>query len=47
MAKKNKEDYRLQNEKFLETIALEEGVKGLRGGIYYKVIEESLRYCFL
>ena len=41
MAKKNKEDYRLQNEKYLETIATEEGVNALRGGIYYKVIEEG------
>jgi peptidylprolyl isomerase len=41
MAKKNKEEYRLQNEKFIEDIALEEGVKGLRGGILYKVLEEG------
>ena len=41
MAKKNKEEYRLQNEKFLEDIAQEEGVKGLRGGILYKVLEEG------
>lgn len=41
MAKKEKDDYRLQNEKFLEDIATEAGVRGLRGGIYYKVIEEG------
>lgn len=41
MAKKEKDDYRLQNEKFLEDIANEEGVRGLRGGVYYKVIEEG------
>jgi peptidylprolyl isomerase len=41
MAKKNKEEYRLQNEKFLEDIAQTEGVKGLRGGVYYKVLEEG------
>ena len=41
MAKKNKEEYRIQNEKFLEDIAQQEGVKGLRGGVYYKVLEEG------
>ena len=41
MAKKNKEEYRLQNEKFLEDIAQQEGVKGLRGDIFYKVLEEG------
>ena len=41
MAKKNKEEYRLQNEKFLEDKAQTEGVKGLRGGVYYKVLEEG------
>lgn len=41
MAKKNKEEYRLQNEKFLEDIAQQESVKGLRGGIFYKVLEEG------
>lgn len=41
MAKKGKEEYRLQNEKFLEEIAVKEGVKGLRGGVYYKVLEEG------
>lgn len=41
MAKKNKEEYRLQNEAFLESVVQEEGVKGLRGGIFYKVIEEG------
>ena len=42
MAKKNKEEYRLRNEKFLEDIALAEGVKSLRGGVFYKVLEEGL-----
>lgn len=41
MAKKNKEEYRLRNEKFLEDIALAEGVKSLRGGVFYKVLEEG------
>ena len=41
MAKKNKEAYRKENEEFIEKIALEEGVKGLRGGVLYKVIEEG------
>lgn len=41
MAKGNKEEYRLQNEKFMETVASEEGIQGLRGGILYKVIEEG------
>lgn len=41
MAKKEKDAYRLQNEEFLETIALEEGVRSLRGGIFYKVLEEG------
>lgn len=41
MAKKNKEEYRIANEKFIESVAQEEGVKGLRGGILYKVIEEG------
>ena len=41
MAKKNKEAYRKENEEFIEKIALEEGVKWLRGGVLYKVIEEG------
>lgn len=41
MAKGNKEEYRLQNEMFLETIAREEGVYALRGGIHYKIIEKG------
>lgn len=41
MAKGNKEEYRLQNEMFLETIAREEGVYASRGGIYYKIIEKG------
>lgn len=41
MAKGNKEEYRLENEKFMKTIAQEEGVYGLRGGIYYKIIEKG------
>lgn len=41
MAKKGKEEYRLQNEQFLLDIATEEGIKSLRGGILYKVLEEG------
>lgn len=41
MTKKNKEEYRLENEKFLESIIKEEGINGLRGGIFYKIIEEG------
>ena len=41
MAKGNKEAYRLENEKFIETIAQEEGVYGLRGGRYYKIKEKG------
>ena len=41
MAKKGKDEYRLLNEQFLLDIATEEGIKGLRGGILYKVLEEG------
>lgn len=41
MAKGNKEEYHLQNERFLEAVAHEEGVKSLRGGVLYKIIEEG------
>lgn len=39
MAKDKKEAYRLQNERFLEDIAREEGVNALRAGVLYKVLE--------
>ena len=41
MAKKGKEEDRLLNEQFLLDIATEEGIKSLRGGILYKVLEEG------
>lgn len=41
MAKNNKEEYRLKNEKFMDTMAQEDGVRSLRGGILYKIIEEG------
>ena len=41
MAKNNKEEYRLKNEKFMETMAQKEGISRLRGGILYKIIEEG------
>ena len=41
MAKKNKEEYRLKNEKFMEDIAQAEGVKSLRGGVMYKILEDG------
>lgn len=41
MAKKGKEEYRLLNEQFLLDIATEEGIKSLRGGILYKVLDEG------
>lgn len=41
MAKKNKEEYRLQNERFINDMALVEGVKELRGGVLYKVLEDG------
>ena len=43
MAKKNKEEYRLQNERFINDMALAEGVKELRGGVLYKVLEDGHR----
>lgn len=39
MARDKKETYRLQNERFLETISQEEGVRSLRAGVLYKVLE--------
>ena len=41
MAKKNKEEYRLKNEKFMEDIAQADGVKSLRGGVMYKILEDG------
>ncbi len=41
MAKDKKEAYRLQNEQFLETISRKEGVRALRAGVLYKVLEEG------
>lgn len=40
MAKK-KEQYIKQNKDFLEAMRKEEGVKELRGGVLYKVVEEG------
>lgn len=41
MPKKNKEEYRIRNEEFLKSIAEEDGVKGLRGGVLYKILEQG------
>ncbi len=41
MARDKKEAYRLQNERFLEAISQEEGVKALRAGVLYKVVESG------
>lgn len=39
MARDKREAYRLQNEHFLETISKEEGIRSLRAGVLYKVLE--------
>ena len=41
MAKSGKEDYRLQNEQYMQDIATQDGVRSLRGGVFYKVLEEG------
>ena len=41
MAKKQKEGYKQQNEKFMEDMRQQDGVKELRAGILYKVLEEG------
>lgn len=39
MARDKREAYRLQNERFLESISKEKGVYSLRAGVLYKVLE--------
>ena len=41
MGKRDREEYRLRCEAFLAEKAKEEGVKTLRGGVLYKVLEEG------
>ena len=41
MARDKKEAYRLQNERFLEDIAKEDGIQSLRAGVLYKVLENG------
>lgn len=36
-----KKDYALRNEAFMAEVAQQDGVKPLRGGVYYKVLEEG------
>lgn len=41
MSRKGKDEYRLRGEQFLKAKSEEEGVKALRGGVLYRVIEEG------